>query len=246
MTLKIIGAGYGRTGTMSAYTALKQLGFPCYHMIEVLQNKANKAHLDFWRKVANSPPGTKHDWEQVLSQYTAAVDNPTCCVWRELMAAYPDAKVLLTLHPRGPEAWYESTMDTIYFTENVWQFKVLELFTPFGRKMGDMSRKLIWQRNHKNTMEDRAKAIAQYKQHIEDVKAAVPPEKLLIFTVTEGWAPLCRFLDLPVPATSFPNVNDRADVKKIITDITKGAYVILGGGAVVLAALIYGAVWLLG
>ena len=137
-------------------------------------------------------------------------------------------------------------MDTIYFTENVWQFKVLELFTPFGRKMGDMSRKLIWQRNHKNTMEDRAKAIAQYKQHIEDVKAAVPPEKLLIFTVTEGWAPLCRFLDLQVPATSFPNVNDRADVKKIITDITKGAYVILGGGAVVLAALIYGAVWLLG
>ena len=246
MTLKVIGAGYGRTGTMSTYTALKQLGFPCYHMIEVLQNKANKAHLDFWRKVANSPPGTKHDWEQVLSQYTAAVDNPTCCVWRELMAAYPDAKVLLTLHPRGPEAWYESTMDTIYFTENVWQFKVLELFTPFGRKMGDMSRKLIWQRNHKNTMEDRAKAIAQYKQHIEDLKAAVPPEKLLIFTVTEGWAPLCRFLDLPVPATPFPNVNDRADVKKIITDITKGAYVILGGGAVVLAALIYGAVWLLG
>lgn len=246
MTLKIIGSGYGRTGTMSAYTALKQLGFPCYHMIEVLQNKANKTHLDFWRMVANSPPGTKHDWEQVLSQYTAAVDNPTCCVWRELMVAYPDAKVLLTLHPRGPEAWYESTMDTIYFTENVWQFKVLELFTPFGRKMGDMSRKLIWRRNHKNTMEDRAKAIAQYKQHIEDVKAAVPPEKLLIFTVTEGWAPLCRFLGLPVPATPFPNVNDRAEVKKIIADITKGAYVIMGGGAVVLAALIYGAVWFLG
>lgn len=246
MTLQIIGAGYGRTGTMSTYTALKQLGFPCYHMIEVLQNKANRTHLDFWRKVANSPPGTRHDWEQVLSQYTAAVDNPTCCVWREHMVAYPDAKVLLTLHPRGSEAWYESTIDTIYFTENVWQFKVLEWFTPFGRKFGDMSRKLIWQRNHKGTMEDKARAIAQYKQHIEDVKAAVPPEKLLIFTVSEGWAPLCRFLDLPVPATPFPNVNDRAEVKKIIAGITKGAYVILGAGAVLLAALIYGGVWLLG
>ena len=246
MTLQIIGAGYGRTGTMSTYTALKQLGFPCYHMIEVLQNKANKTHLDFWCKVANSPPGTRHDWEQVLSQYTAAVDNPTCCVWREHMAAYPDAKVLLTLHPRGPEAWYESTIDTIYFTENVWQFKVLEWFTPFGRKFGDMSRKLIWQRNHKGTMEDKARAIAQYKQHIDDVKAAVPPEKLLIFTVSEGWPPLCRFLDLPVPATPFPNVNDRAEVKKIIAGITKGAYVILGAGAVLLAALIYGGAWLLG
>ena len=241
MTLKVIGAGFGRTGTMSTYTALNQLGFPCYHMIEVLMNKANKTHLDFWRMVANSPSGAKHDWEQVLSQYTAAVDNPTCCVWRELMVAYPDAKVLLTLHPKGPEAWYESTMDTIYFTENVWQFKVLEFFTPFGRKFGDMSRKLIWQRNHKGTMEDRARAIAQYKQHIEDVKAAVPPEKLLIFTVTEGWAPLCRFLGLPVPATPFPNVNDREEVKKIIRDITKGAYVILGGCAVVAAGLIYAA-----
>ena len=246
MTLKIIGAGYGRTGTMSTYTALKQLGFPCYHMIEVLQNKANKTHLDFWRKVANSPPGTQHDWEQVLSQYTAAVDNPTCCVWRELMEAYPDAKVLLTLHPKGPEAWYESTMDTIYFTENVWQFKVLEFFTPFGRKFGDMSHKLIWQRNHKGTMEDRARAIAQYKQHIVDVTAAVPPDKLLVFTVTEGWAPLCRFLGVPVPATPFPNVNDRQEVKKIIRDITKGAYVILGGCVVAAAGLIYAAARFLG
>jgi hypothetical protein len=242
MALKVIGAGYGRTGTMSTYTALKQLGLPCYHMIEVLQNKANASHLDFWHKVANTPAGTQSDWEQVLRQYTAAVDNPTCCVWRELMVAYPDAKVLLTLHPRGAEAWYESTMDTIYFTENVWQFKVLEFFTPFGRKFGDMSRKLIWQRTLKGTMDDKARAIAEYNQHIADVKIAVPPEKLLIFTVTEGWTPLCKFLGLPVPATPFPNVNDRAEVKKIIGDITKGAYVIMGGLAVVLAAMAYGAV----
>ena len=246
MTLTVIGAGYGRTGTMSTYTALNQLGFPCYHMIEVLMNKANKRHLGFWHKVANSPSGKQFDWDETLAKYTAAVDNPTCCVWRELMLAYPDAKVLLTLHPKGPEAWYESTIDTIYFTENVWQFKVLELFTPFGRTFGDMSRKLIWQRNLKGTMEDRAKAVAHYKQHIEDVRAAVPPEKLLIFTVTEGWGPLCKFLGLPVPATPFPNVNDREEVKKIIRDITKGAYVILGGCAVVVAALIYAAVRFLG
>lgn len=186
MSLKVIGAGYGRTGTMSTYTALKELGFPCYHMIEVIQNKANAKHLNFWRKVANDPPGQQQDWESMLGNYTAAVDNPTCCVWKELMAAYPDAKVLLTLHPRGPEAWYESTIDTIYFTENVWQWKVVEFFTPFGRKFGDMSRKLIWQRNHKGTMNDKAKAIAEYNAHIEDVKKTVPKDRLLIFTVTEG------------------------------------------------------------
>jgi hypothetical protein len=209
-------------------------------MIEVIENKANKTYLDFWRRVANAPAATQHDWGQVLSNYTAAVDNPSCCVWRELMEAYPDAKVLLTLHPRGAEAWYESTIETIYFTENRWQFQVLRWVTPFGRKMGDMSRKLIWQRNHKGTMNDRARAIAQYKQHIEDVKAAVPADKLLIFSVDQGWEPLCKFLGVPVPAGPFPNVNDRAQMKKVIARMTVGAYVILGALAVVVAGLIYG------
>ena len=154
--------------------------------------------------------------------------------------AYPDAKVLLTLHPRGPEAWYESTIDTIYFTENVWQWKVVEFSTPFGRKFGDMSRKLIWQRNHKGTMGDKTKAIAEYNAHIEDVKKTVPKDRLLIFTVTEGWKPLCKFLKMKVPTTPFPNVNDRAEVKKIIAEITKGAYVMLGGAAVVVAAVGFG------
>lgn len=242
MTLRIIGAGYGRTGTMSTYTALKQLGFPCYHMIEVIQNKANKSHLDFWRNVANAPAGAQHDWNHVFANYTAAVDFPASCVWRELMLAYPDAKVLLTLHPKGAEAWYESTIDTIYFTENVWQFKVLEWTTPFGRKFGGMSRKLIWWRMLKGAMDDRNRAIAQYRQHIEDVKAAVPADRLLVYSADQGWNPLCEFLGVPVPPGPFPNVNDRADVKKIIATMTKGAYAILAIGAATLAALIYGAV----
>ena len=242
MSLKVIGAGFGRTGTLSAYTALKQLGFPCYHMFEVLENKQNKSHLDFWRKVANSEPGTQHNWDEVFANYTATVDNPACCVWPELLAAYPDAKVVLTVHPRGAEAWYESTMDTIYFTETMWQFKVLEFTTPFGRKFGDMSRKLIWQRSHKGTMPDRAKAIAHYHQHIENVKAMVPPERLLIFSADQGWQPLCEFLGVPVPDSEFPNVNDRAAIKQTLRDLTRGAYVILGVGAALAAGLVYGAV----
>jgi hypothetical protein len=242
MALKVIGAGFGRTGTLSVYTALTQLGFPCYHMFEVLENKDNKSHLDFWRKVANSKPGTQHNWEEVFANYTATVDNPACCVWSELLAAYPDAKVVLTVHPRGAEAWYESTMDTIYFTETMWQFKVLEVATPFGRKFGDMSRKLIWRRSHQNTMPDRAKAIAHYHQHIDNVKAGVPPERLLIFSADQGWKPLCEFLGVPVPDTNFPNVNDRVAIKKTLNDLTRGAYVILGLGAALLTGLIYGAV----
>lgn len=240
MALKIVGAGFGRTGTMSTKAALDLLGFPCYHMKEVIINKENKSHLDFWRKVANSPPGTQQNWNQVFAKYTATVDNPGCCVWRELLAAYPDAKVVLTLHPRGPEAWYDTTIDTIYFSENMWQFKVLEWLTPFGRKFGDMSHKLIWQRSLQGTMNDRTKAIARYNAHVEELKSAVPADRLLIFRVDQGWAPLCAFLGVPQPDTQFPNLNDRAEIKKTIQGVIKGMYVTLAGYAVVVALAIYG------
>ncbi|MEP6846001.1 MAG: sulfotransferase family protein [Panacibacter sp.] len=239
MSLKVIGAGFGRTGTMSTYHALTQLGFPCYHMQEVILNKENKTHVDFWNAVANAPEGQQHNWEEVFQNYTAAVDNPACCVWKELMVAYPEAKVLLTLHPRGAEAWYDSTIDTIYFTETLWQFKVLKAVISMMRKFGNMSTKLIWQRSHKGTMSSKAAAIARYQQHVEEVKSSVLPERLLIFTVTEGWEPLCNFLGVEIPSTDFPNVNDRAEVKKTIADFTKGAYITLAIGIAVVITIVF-------
>ncbi len=241
MPLKIIGAGFGRTGTTSLYMALGQLGFPCYHMLELAQNKANRSHLGFWHKVANTPAGTQHDWETVFANYAAAVDNPACCVWQELLAANPDAKVILSLHPRGPDAWYESTVETIYFTETMWQFKVLKTVTPFGRKLGDMLTKLVWQRSHRGTMTDRAAAIAHYQQHIETVKSAVPDDRLLVFSVDQGWEPLCRFLGVPAPDGAFPEANDRAYFKRSIAAMTKAAYAILAVAVLVAGAAIYGA-----
>ncbi len=240
MGLQIIGAGFGRTGTMSAYTALNQLGLRCYHMFEVIENKANKGHLDFWNAVANAPAGSPHDWNRVFAGYAAAVDNPAACVWRELLVAYPDARVLLTLHPRGAEAWYESTIDTIYFTETSWQFHLLSWFAPFARKMRNMCNKLIWQRAHRGTMAERSRALAFYADHIEQVKQAVPAERLLIYSVDQGWEPLCRFLGLPIPDTPFPNVNDRSQIKKVIATISRGAYLIIAIGVVLAGAAIYG------
>lgn len=242
MPLQIIGAGFGRTGTMSLMTALNELGFPCYHMIEVIGNKDNRSHLDFWRKVANAPAGAQQDWEQVFAHYKAAVDNPACCVWRELAQAYPDAKIILTLHPRGADAWYDSTIDTIYSSNKMWQFKLLEIFTPFGRKFGDMSSKLIWGRSHRNTMEDRQAAIQRYEEHAKEVQAELPPERLLVFSVDQGWEPLCRFLGLPVPATPFPDVNDRASIKKSFAMVRRAVNGVLIGFGLLVAAALY---WLL-
>jgi len=246
MSLKVIGAGFGRTGTLSTYTALNQLGLRCYHMFEVIGNKDNKTHLGFWSNVADNPEAGTYNYDEVFNGYEAMVDNPGCCVYKELMVKYPDAKVLLTLHPKGAEAWYESTMDTIYFTETMWQFKVLKMFTPFGKKMGNLSTKLIWQYSHKGTMTDKAKAIAHYNWHIKDVIATVPAERLLVYQVNEGWGPLCEFVGKEVPNTPFPNVNDRAEIKATIANITKGAYVILALIGLLTAGGIFGLLKALG
>jgi hypothetical protein len=239
--LQLIGAGYGRTGTDSTKEALNILGLRCYHMREVIGNPANRHHLDFWRRVADAAPGVQHDWQQVFQHYQAAVDNPAACVWRELMVAYPKAKVLLTVHPGSAEAWYDSVMETIYFTERLWQWRVLEAVVPFPRKFGPMARKLIWQRFHRGTMNDRAAAIAEYHRHVAEVQAEMPAERLLVFNVTEGWAPLCAFLDRPVPDQPYPRVNDKEAMKKEIEGMVKGAYVIVavaGVGALAGLALL--------
>jgi hypothetical protein len=234
MPLKIIGAGFGRTGTMSVYTALNALGFPCYHMKEVF---ASKGHPAFWYKVASTPPGTPHDWEEVFTNYCAAVDFPASCVWRELMAAYPDAKVLLTLHPKGAGAWYDSTYETIYGMTRKRPIRTLAGALPWLRRFFDMTNKLIWQRTLKGTMPYRDKAIAQYHALTDEVKAAVPADRLLVFSADQGWKPLCEFLGVPAPATPFPRVNERAEMKKRMRLMRWIAY---GVGAIIAAAAIYG------
>ena len=246
MSLKLIGAGFGRTGTSSTYTALNQLGLPCYHMLEVLENKANKTHIDFWCNVANGAAGAQHDWKQVFANYQAAIDHPAASVWRELMHVYPDAKVLLTVHPVGAEAWYQSVMETIYVSELSWQFKFLSGIVPLARKHREMTHKLVWQRAHRGIMQDRAAAIAQYHQHIEDVKALVPPDRLLVFSVKEGWKPLCDFVGVPLPTTEFPNINDRAEFKRRLAKVNLAAYTLIGLGGLTLSTSIYGVLRLIG
>ncbi len=237
MALQLIGAGFGRTGTLSLYTALNSLGLPCYHMVEVLQNRANRHHLAFWRRVAHGEPGQQFPWDEVFAGYAAAVDNPASCVWRELLVANPDAKVIITLHPRGAEAWYESTLETIYFSERMWQFRLLARVSPFARALGDMTHHLVWQRAHRGTMANRQAAIAHYQQHIDAVKAAVPPERLLVYSVDQGWGPLCAFLDRPEPQSPFPHVNDRAEIQAKIELINVAAFGLIAAGAVGLAGL---------
>jgi hypothetical protein len=110
MPLDVIGAGLGRTGTLSLKIALEQLGFaPCYHMLEV---RAAPERLEHWNRIS---AGEQVDWEEVFTGFRATVDWPACNFYRELMERYAQAKVILSL--RDAESWFRSTQATIFSDE---------------------------------------------------------------------------------------------------------------------------------
>lgn len=210
MGLKIIGAGFGRTGTLSLKVALEELGFgPCYHMTEVFRHPQ---HVAQWLAAANGEP---IEWHNLFEEFQATVDWPGCTFYEELMQAFPDARVLLTV--RDPQSWYESARSTIYRPHSqadrwlsVWLRRlILKPFTPFGRVLPVIDT-IVWQNTFNNRFEDRQYAVTVFEQHIEEVRRKVPPEKLLVYNVKEGWEPLCAFLGVPVPDKLFPRLNDRA------------------------------------
>lgn len=209
MGLDVIGAGFGRTGTFSLRKALNTLGFPCYHMMDVLFDPAHKSDVDFWLEVAEDPARAARDWSRVFADVTATVDYPACAAWRGLVAANPQAKVIATLHPRGAEAWYDSTRKTIYAGTG------LDAGSRFGAKINAMMDRLVWHGMLQDTMEDRARAIARHDAHLQELRAELPAERLLVFSVDQGWGPLCRFLQVPEPTEDFPNVNERDHMARV-------------------------------
>jgi hypothetical protein len=198
--MKVIGAGFGRTGTMSLKVALEELGFgPCYHMTEVFEHPE---HLPLWEAAIGEEPLV---WEKIFGSYQAAVDWPTAAFYKELMEVYPEAKVLLTI--RDPEKWYESTKHTIYTM----------LDAPDPSPMLRMATKLVWEQTFDGHFEDRRYAIEVFKRHNEEVKKHVPPERLLIYEVKEGWKPLCEFLGVERPEEKpFPHLNDTEAFKEMV------------------------------
>lgn len=229
--MDIIGAGFGRTGTSSIKKALEDLGFgPCYHMQEVIKHPS---HVNFWRSASTHD---RADWLRIFRPYRASIDYPVCLVYRDLMALYPEAKVLLTV--RDPEKWYESTRETIYRVSNLIPAWQRYLLWPVAR-FYDMANAVIWDGLFEGRFEDRNFAIEKYLEHIKEVKAVVPPEKLLVFDVRQGWKPLCAFLDVPVPDRPFPHLNDRRMIQWLLRWIRALTVLAPIAAAALVAWLIY-------
>lgn len=212
--LKVIGAGFGRTGTLSQKAALDELGFgPCHHMAEVF-GKAR--HIELWQAAAD---GQSIDWDELFVGYNSAVDWPACAFYEQLMRTYPDATVILNV--RDPERWYESAMNTIYQVSKVMNSDSTS--DPITQQHGRMINTLIWQNTFGGRFEDKSHAIAVFERHIQEVKERVPSERLLVFDVKQGWEPLCRFLGVAVPADKpFPHLNDTASFQERIQRLASG------------------------
>ena len=206
--VRVIGAGCGRTGTMSLKKALEILEFgPCYHMTEVFAN----GDCASWSKYVDNT----RDHQLLHSMlggkgYCSTCDFPTSMFWKEQLDLYPNAKVILTA--RDPEKWYKSCCDTIF------QVQPSHPDAPLGiriamklgfpvRGMGHMLEKLFYGHFMPNDW-SKAAVLQTYKAHNDDVLRTCPKDKLLVFEVSQGWAPLCEFLHVPIPDVPFPHVND--------------------------------------
>jgi len=198
MGLHVIGAGVGRTGTYSLKLAINQLGLgPCHHMEEVLKNRS--AQVPLWAAAEN---GTA-DWGAIYKGYASAIDWPTAAFFRELNAAYPDAKFVLTV--RSPERWVESFSHTIYTL-----FSKADEIPAEMRDWFAMGTAVVQKTGFPQGL-DKEELAARFEAHTVAVKAEIPPDRLLVFKVKQGWEPLCAFLGLPVPDEPFPRTNDRAE-----------------------------------
>jgi hypothetical protein len=197
MALKVIGAGLGRTGTLSLKLALEHIGFgPCYHMSEMLAGI--RRNVPLWIEAAKSNP----DWDAIFAGYQSTTDYPGCMFWRQISAHYPDAKIVLTT--RDPDKWFESGAATVFSAPHRARFEGNPQMAEFFRLtvFGDLEQSLG----------DRAKMIEYFNAWNQSVIDAVPPDKLLVYRAGDGWDPLCAFLGVPVPAAPYPRVNSREEM----------------------------------
>lgn len=201
MALSVIGSGFGRTGTRSLKDALEILGLgPCHHMEEVF---ANPSQVAVWEGVARGEP---QDWRLAFADYGSQVDWPGAHVWRELAAAFPEAVVVHSVRPE--EAWWGSFSRTIG--------KLLRVYAdlpvpPHIRAMLDAAKIFVGDQTFGVGQVDRETAIAAYRRREAEVREAIPPSRLLVFDVAQGWGPLCAFLGRPIPDQPFPHRNPKDD-----------------------------------
>jgi hypothetical protein len=205
--MRLIGAGLPRTGTLTQKLALEQLGLdPCYHWVNLL---ADLEEVERWDRAMDGDG----QWAEIFDGAHATVDWPGGYFYRELMDFYPQAKVLLSV--RNPESWERSFRDTIWTMSHGQSVMPLlsraraEIDPRWKRYLALVDRMFWGPQGTFAEGDEPAQMIEQMERHTEEVKSAVPADRLLVWDVKEGWEPLCEFLGLDVPDGPLPHANDR-------------------------------------
>jgi hypothetical protein len=224
MTIRVIGAGFGRTGTSTLKWALERLlGGRCHHMREVFE------HPEQVRVWAAKARGEPVDLAPLLRDYVATCDWPSAAWYDELAERFPNAKVVLTT--RDFDKWYESALETIYavsLTVERPPVSWLVRTNPRMRQFPQMTNDVIWGERgcFGGRFHEREHAREVYERHIEAVKRKIPAERLLVYAPSEGWEPLCRFLDLPIPSEPMARKNERDEMIAIRRRMTAVAWLV--------------------
>ncbi|XP_040574263.1 uncharacterized protein [Lepeophtheirus salmonis] len=245
MKLAVIGAGLPRTGTMSLKEALDILypEGPCYHMLVFLMN-GNSKDKEHWHK-AISGKTTKEDWYTFFDKggFRCAVDLPSSYFYKELFEAYPESKVVLTV--RDAQSWHDSCYSTIFNNNEDHRIPWIYYFTGLAQRY-NVGQSILNQivpgfsMSLKEANKSGPEASkAYFERWNEEVKNNVPEKQLLIFNVRQGWEPLCKFLDRPIPDVPFPKTNDRASIKKISRNFEILGWIVSFGIIGVISGLLY-------
>ncbi len=200
MSIEVVGAGVGRTGTHSLKVALERLlGGTCHHMIEMFPSEEQRAG---WTRAIDGQPV---DWRALLADYRAIVDWPGGAFWPELSDAFPDALVLLSVRPA--EDWYRSATNTIFIgigdmidAGDPWMAAMMRLFAD----------------RFSDRLDDADAMMAAFERHNDAVRAAIPADRLLEWTPGDGWEPICERLGVAVPDEPFPVTNTTDDFRSML------------------------------
>lgn len=215
--MQLIGAGLPRTGTLSQKVALEMAGLGlCYHMVNVL---GDLEQVVPWQQAVAG----EADLREIFAGFQASVDWPGAFFYRELLDIFPEAKVLLSV--RDGEAWERSMRATIWgvlYGEGLANdlSRARSRIDPGWRAYIQLVEDM-WERSGLlgggpcAGEGELAEAMERYNREVIE---AVPAERLLVWSVGEGWEPLAQFLGIDVPAAPFPRLNDSAEFDGRIID----------------------------
>eukprot|EP00549_Striatella_unipunctata_P019298 CAMPEP_0118687398 /NCGR_PEP_ID=MMETSP0800-20121206/8359_1 /TAXON_ID=210618 ORGANISM="Striatella unipunctata, Strain CCMP2910" /NCGR_SAMPLE_ID=MMETSP0800 /ASSEMBLY_ACC=CAM_ASM_000638 /LENGTH=358 /DNA_ID=CAMNT_0006584575 /DNA_START=167 /DNA_END=1243 /DNA_ORIENTATION=- len=223
--LRVIGVGYGRTGTYSLTLALEELGFPTLHTqhlyehVEIFDMWTDNVFLPSIKdnKVTMGEP----DFDMMVKHgFQATTDLPMALYFEEVHERYPDCKFILTTR-KSSEIWFKS-WDTL--TKSITQPARYggKIFTSV-HKISKYLRWLFTIVNKDTTYlkapfplpdQNKEQAISSYEEHNRRVREVIPPHLLLEYSVEQGWDPLCNFLEIQdCPARPFPKSNSAISVQ---------------------------------